>query len=214
LRSRPLLQRRFCCPCDNCTPGGSAHRTSFVLKPHPRFLLFLLFLSSVVKTMSSQLSDAPHSIRPPLSSPPRHKHAVTRSITEASSLPKLHRSNHSNIHRHNGKDRDKHQDKNEKSTTSPNPTLQPNALLTSVEAGAPRSEGATPANSQTVSRRTSLLGMNRDQDGAIPTLKVEGKTPKEVELGEERERGVLRASFVSPYFSALTTFKGVSVSSS
>lgn len=63
--------------------------------------------------------------------------------------------------------------------------LPPTIAVTGADASASRSENVTPAQSQNVSRRTSLLGASSDADGS-----------KEAELAEEKEKGTLRATFV------------------
>lgn len=152
--------------------------------------------------MSSLLPDVPPSIRSPISSPARPKHTRTHSTADTIASTK---QNWPLTHRNHGKprdgdkmrERDRDRDRDETNTPLPNPALQLTAPLTGVETGAGRSESATPAPSQTPSRRTSLIGPNLDVDSAAPNWKAEGKCAKEVELGEEMERGVLRASFVS-----------------
>lgn len=156
--------------------------------------------------MSSHIPDVPPPIRPPIASPPRSRPLGTPSIAEAghfskSQRPHVHR--HYSLHRDKDKGREgnKDKEKDEKAlyltSSYPQTTLSP----TGMEIGTSRSENATPAQSQNASRRTSLLAVNNaDQNAAVASLRAEGKGSKEAELAQEREKGLLRASFVTPRF--------------
>jgi hypothetical protein len=196
-----FVSRTFGWPCDNCTSGLIAHRTSFhsyadqVGKPASTPPSAIL-----IQAMSSHLTDVP---LPPIASPPRSRHARAHSITEHSSFAKHHRPH---VHRHHvrrkskdkGKDWDKDKGKDDKLMQVPSFTLQPSHSLTNVETGASKSENPTPAHSQNASRRTSLLGLNAEQDSSLPSWRAEMKGSKEVELIEEKRIGLLRATLVSP----------------
>lgn len=153
--------------------------------------------------MASQVADVPPSAKPSISSPTRRKHRSSHSshsISEATSLPKVHRSHHAHAQLQHVKDRNKHKEKDDKSTSLPNTSLLPNVTLTDADTGASRSESATPSHSQAASRRTSLLVMNQELDGSTSTSKAEGKSGKEVELTGGQEKTAVRASYVSLLF--------------
>ncbi|KAH6670477.1 hypothetical protein B0J14DRAFT_515986 [Halenospora varia] len=123
---------------------------------------------------------APERWKPPpiTTTPVRPRHQVTRSITELSTnFPKLHRSHHHH-HRH-------HQSYRDKETTpfSTVPDLQVNGEQGTM------SEGATPIPSRDVSRRTSVLGVSRE-DGE---KEKEKRVVREGQVAAERERGAQRA---------------------
>ena len=153
--------------------------------------------------MSSNLPDVPLPARPPAASPSRSRRGTAHSASEHSSFTKHHRPH---VHRHHvkprdkdkGKDGDKDKANDENSIRITNSNLQPTVSLTGVETGT-KGENVTPAQSQNASRRTSLLGLNSDPDGAMTSWRAEGKGSKEAELAEEREKGVLRAAFVPPF---------------
>lgn len=111
----------------------------------------------------------------------------------------MHRHHDRRKSKDKGKDRDKDKEKDDKLMQIPSFNLQPTQSLITVETGTSRSENPTPAHSQNASRRTSLLGSNAEQDGAISSWRAEAKGSKEAELIEEKEKGVLRAAFVSPF---------------
>jgi hypothetical protein len=158
--------------------------------------------------MPSDLTDVPLQARPPVVSPPRPRRGTAHSASEHSSFAKHHRPH---VHRHHvrpkdknkGKDGDQDKGNEENSILITNSNLQPTFSLTGVDTGT-RSENVTPAQSKSASRRTSLLGLNSDPDGAMAGWRVEGKSSKEVELAEEREKGVLRAAFVPPFSRTIT----------
>jgi hypothetical protein len=139
-------------------------------------------------TMSSHLSDAPaSSTKSPPS--PRSKNQSNPSITEPSSFPKLHRSHHHHhhIHRHHAKD-----------THSAHSNPRSSASLIGAEMDASKSEGVTPIHSQNPSRRASFLGTSPELEGMLLSWKAERKNVKEIQVREEKERGILRSSFVIP----------------
>jgi hypothetical protein len=150
--------------------------------------------------MSSPFPEVPLPVKTPVTSPPppRSRRSTAHSITETSSFARHHRPHvrHQAKHREKDKHKDRDQDKgkDENSIHTSNSNIQPTISLTTVETGTSRSENVTPAHSQNASRRTSLLGLNAEQDGA--SLRADGKGSKEAELINEREKGFLRATFV------------------
>ncbi|KAH8674542.1 hypothetical protein BGZ60DRAFT_404234 [Tricladium varicosporioides] len=123
---------------------------------------------------------APERSKPPpiTTTPVRPRHQVTRSITELSTnFPKLHRSHHHHHRRHQS-----YKDK-EATPFSAVPDLQING-----EQGV-MSEGTTPIPSGDVSRRTSVLGVSRDDE----EKEKERRVVREGQVAAERERGAQRA---------------------
>lgn len=116
-------------------------------------------------------------------SPTRPRHQVTRSISEFSAFPKLHRPNHHHHHPHvtrHHKDRDG-------TPQSAGPNLQPTSTLS--ESTGTMSEAVTPNDSRDASRRTSVLGVVAWEDGESNRERV----VREGLLDEEREKGEQRA---------------------
>src|SRR3954468_23691564 len=95
-------------------------------------------------------------------SPPRPKHQTTRSITETSLVPKLHRPHHHHphIHRHHHKDKDK-----EKGGGS----ASENASSYLGAEGGTKSEGVTPDESRVGSRRDSFIA-----GAGMGTMEIDG----------------------------------------
>jgi len=112
-------------------------------------------------------------------SPQRPKHLINRSISEISppSLPKLHHKHHHHPHVH----------RKDKESQSTNLNLQP--YPSSEQVSGSRSEGVTPSGS----RAGSVWGLDQDGNGNGKEKRV----VKEGEVKEEREKGVLRATYVS-----------------
>lgn len=113
-------------------------------------------------------------------SPTRPRHQVTRSISEFSAFPKLHRPHH---HHHPPHVARHHKDR-ENVPQSAGPTLQP----TTSETTGTMSEAVTPNDSRDASRRTSVLGLGWE-DGESNRERV----AREGQLNEEREKGEQRA---------------------
>ncbi|KUJ11281.1 uncharacterized protein LY89DRAFT_655061 [Mollisia scopiformis] len=124
---------------------------------------------------------------PPNPTPTRPKHLTTRSISEITSIPKVHKHHH-HPHLH-------HRDKD---PAASNPTLKVQPSVVDVVGGErSRSEGVTPNESRNVSRRGSVnvavVGPWEDSVG-MGALQREKRVVKEGEVREERERGALRAA--------------------
>jgi hypothetical protein len=158
--------------------------------------------------------------RPP-ASPPRPSHQIHRSISEVSPPTlKLHRPNHHQHHSHTHHHAHLHSrraqsnEKNkEREPQSAHPNLQPFLGGEGREGrernwrdiGQARSEGVTPAGSRDVSRRPSAGAWDSDAGpgagtgvvGGIPFPRERERRVKDGEVKEERERGVLRATFVA-----------------
>lgn len=154
--------------------------------------------------MSASLPDVPQLAKASITSSSRSRRGTTNATSEHSSFHKHHRPH---VHRHNirptekdkGKDGDHQKRHDENPVRKVNSNLQPTIAVTGAEAASSRSENATPAQSQNASRRTSLLGLNSDLDGSAASWRGEGKVFKEAELAEEKEKGALRATFVTPF---------------
>lgn len=131
----------------------------------------------------------------------RSRPLVASSMAEGgnSKHDRQHAHRHSIIHRDkdNSRDINKDKEKDEKALHITNSNLQPTLSPTGAESGRSRSENPTPAQSQTASRRTSLLGLNADQEGMAPGGKLDRIPSKEAELTREREGALLRAAFVT-----------------
>jgi hypothetical protein len=128
--------------------------------------------------MSNHLYDVPVPIYK-TASPPRPKHQIHRSITETSfPIPKRHHHHHIHLH---------HKDKDSKDKDS---------LRSSQPVEDTKSEGVSPDNSREHSRRTSLLPVSAEIEGAlIANSWKEERTPvKPEEVAEEKEKGHLRAT--------------------
>lgn len=148
------------------------------------------------------------------SSPPRP--AMHRSISEVSPPAlKIHRPHHhhhhTHIHHHGRRAHSKEKNTKEEEPQSAHPNLQPflggerrDKSWRDIQQA--RSEGVTPAGSRNASRRTSVLGSWESDGGPSTGTAVIGdmalgpkerKAVKDGQVKQERERGVLRATFVT-----------------
>lgn len=154
--------------------------------------------------MSSPVPGILLPTRTSFSSSTRSRPSATPSIADARPFSRRHRPH---VHRHHVRYRDKDKDrdnskdkeKDEKALHITNSSLQPTLSPARMETGTSRSENATPPQIQNASQRTSLRGLDAEQDGAILSCVVEGTGPTEAVLTQEREKGVLRAAFVAPF---------------
>lgn len=118
-------------------------------------------------------------------SPIRSRHQVTRSITEVQSFPKIHHHfSHHHSHSHHRKDKD------DKIPQSALPNLQPNGLIEAT-----KSEAVTPEESRNASRTTSVFSTSIEGIEGLPG--TQRHTVKEGDVKKNREKGMLRATFVN-----------------
>lgn len=112
------------------------------------------------------------------------RHQVSRSISEFSAFPKLHRPHHHHHHHGHGSHK---KDKDEELTQSAGPNLQLNG-----ENVGTTSDNGTLNESRDASRRTSVWGSGWE-DGEKERAKM---IVKEGQVAEEKELGIQRATWV------------------
>lgn len=123
-------------------------------------------------------------------SPSRHRHQITRSITELSSPIHLHRHHNSHHHR-----RERERDDKLPVPQSAAPILQGRGSL-----DAPRSDFVTPNLSPDASRRTSvLIPASEDAVGLLANAQNGRRPLREEDLRLEREKTLARATCVPPH---------------
>ncbi|KAG9231172.1 hypothetical protein BJ875DRAFT_487251 [Amylocarpus encephaloides] len=115
---------------------------------------------------------------------PTRRHQITRSISEVSPFPKLHRPHH---HHHRHSHTNRHLKESEDVPQSTGPALQLNGDIAVA-----MTHDTTPNDSRDASRRTSALGMGWED----VQREREKRVVKEGEVEEEREKGAQRATQV------------------
>jgi hypothetical protein len=118
---------------------------------------------------------------------PAAQHArlqLQRSVSEAPTVPKHHRTHH-HTHLH-------HRDKDEKAELSAPASLKPSATFDGT-----KSEGVTPSGSHSGSRRTSVFTSADDNPGMAGRQRETRRVVKEGELKAEKEKCTLRAAYVT-----------------
>lgn len=137
-------------------------------------------------------SKSPHAIP---TSPQRPKHLQNRSITEiTSALPRIPHQHYSKHHHH---PHIHHKDKASRDYGVSQLVYNAQGSLGLPHGEGSRSEGNSPGESRVGSRRGSLGGGLENKEDSVTGRKE--RVVREGEVREERERGVLRATFVSPF---------------